>query len=172
MTKDTIMTMQVLEQYILDAEREFEQQNYLQGKNYLEAALEEEPTFGKAHNHMGWLYLYYLNDLIKAEKHLRLAIKYTSGYAAPYTHMISLLFDAKRMDEHLQFLNETLNVQGVSNSVIYNDFGRHYEVKGQYRKAIKYYKEGIKWSMDTQEINCMKDNIRRCNEKKWMFLFG
>lgn len=163
--------MQVLEQYILDAEKEFEQQNYLQGKYYLEAALEEEPTFGKAHNHLGWLYLYQLNDLERAEQHLNLALKYTSGYGAPYTHMISLLFDAKRMDEHLKFLNKALGVPGVSNSYVYNDFGRHYEVKGKYRKAMKYYREAIKWSMEDHEMTMLKDNIRRCRDKKWMFLF-
>lgn len=165
------MTMQVLEQYIIDAEQEFEQQNYLQGKGYLEAALEEEPTFGKAHNHMGWLYLYYLNDLVKAEQHLKLALKYTSGYGAPYTHMINVLFDSKRFDEHLDFLQKSLNVPGVSNAIIYNDIGRNYEVKGKYRKAVKYYREAIKWSMDSQEIIGIKDNIRRSRDKRWMFVF-
>lgn len=165
------MTMNVLEQYVLDAEREFEQQDYLQGKSYLESALQEDPTYGKAHNHMGWLYLFFLNDLIKAEQHLRLALKYTSGYAAPYIHMISLLFEAKRMDEHLALLQEALNVQGVSNSHIYNDLGTHFEVKGEYRKALRYYKEAIKWSLDNVEINGIKNNINRCRDKRWMFLF-
>ena len=165
------MTMDVLEQYVLDAENAFEQQDYLRGRDILFDALEQEPTYGKAHNHLGWLYLYQLNDYEKAEQHLKLALKYTAGYNAPYQHMISLLFDAKRLDDHESMIEKAKAIPGVSNSFIYNDLGRNKEARGKYNQAIKCYKTGIKWSMDTHEIEVMKENIRRCRDKKWMFLF-
>ncbi|MGB3463789.1 MAG: O-linked GlcNAc transferase, partial [Cyclobacteriaceae bacterium] len=96
--------MQILERYILDAEQAFENQEFLQGKELLEYALAEEPTYGRAHSHMGWLYLYHLNDLEKAESHLRLALKYAATYGAVYQHMATLLFDSNRLREHEDLL--------------------------------------------------------------------
>ena len=87
------MTMQLLEKYLFDAEKAFEQEQYFDGKSILEDALVEEPTFGKAHNHMGWLYLYQFNDVEMAETHLNLALKYAPKDGAPYIHMASLYFD-------------------------------------------------------------------------------
>ena len=164
--------MSSLEQYVLDAEKAFTEKEYLHGKALLENALMDEPTYGKAHNHLGWLYLYHLNDYDKAESHLRLALKYASGYAAPYEHMSTLLFDAKRLKEHEALLNRALKVAGISNSFIYNDFGRNREVSGHYKEALKFYRLGIRWSLDEHEITVMKENIRRCRSKRWAFLTG
>lgn len=163
--------MQILERYVLDAEQAFEQQEYLQGKEFLEYALAEEPTYGKAHSHMGWLYLYHLNDYEKAESHLRLALKYAAKYSGVYQHMASLLFDAKRLTEHESLLEVAQQIPGVPSSFIFNDLGRNREVQGKYKEAIRFYKDGIKWSLDTNEINLIRDNIRRCKEKRWKFLF-
>ena len=69
-----------LENYILRAESAFEKNEYLEGMNFSENALGIEPTYAKAHNHMGWFYLYPLEDWSKAEKHLKLALKYDANY--------------------------------------------------------------------------------------------
>ena len=165
------MTLRILEQCMLDAERAFEERLYLEGKGYLEEALAEEPTYGKAHNHLGWLYLYHLNDLDKAERHLKLALKYTNSYKAPYIHMSTLLFDQGRFDEYELILAQAEQVPGVEKSFIFNEYGRLNEVKGQYRSAIKSYKDAIKWSLNDHEIAIAKDNIKRCRNKRWIFMF-
>lgn len=165
------MTMEVLEQYVLDAEKAFEDQDYLRGRDILIDALAEEPTYGKAHNHLGWLYLYHFHDFNKAEDHLKLALKYAPFYSAPYKHMTGLLFDSKRFDEHIELLEKAKTIPAISNAFIYDELGKNAEVHGDYRQAIKLYKRGIKWSMDTQEITVLKDSIRRCRDKKWLVLF-
>ena len=164
------MTMQILEQYMFEADRAFEQQLYLEGKQYLEDALAEEPTYGKAHNHMGWLYMYQLDDREKAEQHLKLALKYAANYGAPYIHMSHLLFDANRFTELEQLLEEAINVDNVQRSFLFNEYGRLNEIRENYRTAIKYYKAAIKWSLNEQEIAIAKDNIKRCKQKRWLFL--
>lgn len=166
------MTTQVLEQYIIDAERAFQSQNYLDGKSYLEDALSIEPTWGKAHNHMGWLYLYQLADWEKAEQHLRLALKYASRYSAPYLHMAHLLFESRRFDELILLLKKAGNVPGVERSFVYNEYGRIHEVQGRYRQAIKNYWLAFRWSLDEQEIQVIRENIRRARQKRWSFLLG
>ncbi|MEL6561409.1 MAG: O-linked GlcNAc transferase [Bacteroidota bacterium] len=164
--------MQTLERYLMDAEKAFQEQEFLQGKEFLEYALAEEPTYGKAHSHMGWLYLYHLNDYEKAESHLRLALKYSAKYSAIYQHMATLLFDARRLDEHESLLEAAMQVTGVPPSFIFNDFGRNREVQGRYKEAIKLYKLGIQNSLDSHEISVIRDNIQRCKQKRWKFLFG
>ncbi|MEO9803003.1 MAG: O-linked GlcNAc transferase [Reichenbachiella sp.] len=165
------MTMQILEQYMLEADRAFEQQLYLEGKRYLEDALAEEPTYGKAHNHMGWLYLYHLDESEKAELHLKLALKYAANYSAPYIHMSHLLFETGRFEELQILLDTAADVPGVPQSFLANEFGRLNEIQGRYTAAIKCYKEAVKWSLNEQEIAIVKDNINRCKNKRWFFLF-
>lgn len=166
------MTLETLEKYVIDAERAFEEQLYLEGKSHLEEALALEPGYGKAHNHMGWLYLFHLKEYEKAERHLKLALKYSPNYSAPYIHMSHLLFDTGRLDEHENLMIRALDVPGVQKSFAYNEFGRLNEVRGNYRIATRYYGKAIRWSLDDQEIQVFKDNIRRVRSKRWMFMFS
>jgi tetratricopeptide (TPR) repeat protein len=164
------MRFQELEQYVLDAEKAFEQGHYLEGKAFLESALTEEPTYGKAHNHLGWLYLGRLDDLEKAERHLRLALKYSQKYSAPYIHLISLLFESKRLEEHEHLIAAAMKVPGVSRSFLYSEKGKAFEVKGKYTQAIKWYRKAIRWSMDESEITAVRNYMRRAKSKRWLFL--
>jgi tetratricopeptide (TPR) repeat protein len=164
------MKFQELEQYVLDAEKAFEQGHYLEGKAFLESALAEEPTYGKAHNHLGWLYLARLDDFEKAERHLRLALKYSQKYSAPYIHLISLLFELKRMEEHERMIAEAMKVPGMSMSFLYSEKGKAFEVKGKYTEAIKWYRKAIRWSMEESEINAIRNYMKRAKSKRWLFL--
>jgi tetratricopeptide (TPR) repeat protein len=164
------MKFQVLEQYVLDAEKAFEQELYLDGKGYLESALFEEPTYGKAHNHLGWLYLFHLNDFEKAERHLKLALKYSPKYSATYTHMLFLLFETNRLEEHENLIEKALRVPGVKKTFLYNEKGRANEVQGKYTQAIKWYRKAIRWSMEEYEISTIRENMTRARRKRWLFL--
>ena len=164
------MSYKNYEQYVLDAEKAFEQGLYLEGRAYLDNAIAEDPTYGKAHNHLGWFYLFQLEDYEKAEVHLRLALKYAKQYSAPYVHMITLLFEAKRLDEHEKLIAKAMYVPGVRKSFLYNEIGRSKEVTGKYTAAIKYYKMAVRWSVDEKEIEVIRENIRRARSKRWLSL--
>ena len=164
------MSVQNFEQYVLDAEKAFAQELYLEGKAYLEHALAEEPAFAKAHNHLGWLYLYHMVDYEKAERHLKLALKYAKQYSAPYFHMLDLLYETERLEEHEKLIAVAMNVPGVRKSFLYNEIGRNREVTGKVTEAIKNYRLAIRWSMETKEIEVIKENIRRARSKRWLFL--
>ena len=70
------MSMHNFEEYVVNAEKAFEKGLYMEGKAFLDDAVSMEPTYGKAHNHLGWFYMYHLDDYVKAESHLKLALKY------------------------------------------------------------------------------------------------
>ena len=164
------MKFQELEQYVLDAEKAFEQGHYLEGKALLESALAEEPTYGKAHNHLGWLYLGRLEDYELAERHLKLALKYGQQYSAPYIHMITLLFETKRLDEHEHLIEKAMKVPGVSRAFLYSEKAKAFEVKGKYTQAMKWYRRAIRWSMDEAEIGAVRNYMKRAQSKRWLFL--
>ena len=164
------MRFQELEQYVLDAEKAFEQGFYMEGKAFLESALTEEPTYGKAHNHLGWLYLFRLEDYEKAERHLKLALKYSQKYSAPYMHMISLLFESKRLEEHGYLIAAAMKVPGMSKSFLYSEKGKAFEVQGKYAQAIKWYRKAIRWSMEESEISAIRNYMKRAKSKRWLFL--
>ena len=165
------MKTMVLERYIQNAEKAFEQKDYLEGMRLLEEALTIEPDYGKANNHMGWLFLYHLNDWAKAETHLNLAMKYSPSYSACYIHKSYMLFEKGRFDELTQLLEKALTIGGVQRSFIYNEYGRMYEVSGKLRKAVKFYKLAFRWTFNEQDLNLYKDNIRRCRDKRWILMF-
>jgi len=164
------MSLQNYEQYVLDAEKAFENGLILEGKAYLDNAIAEDPTYGKAHSHLGWFYLFQLEDYGKAEVHLRLALKYAKQYSAPYVHFITLLFEANRLNEHENLVAKAMYVPGVKRSFLYNEVGRRKEVTGKYTVAIKFYRMAIRWSVDEQEIEVIRENIRRARSKRWLSL--
>lgn len=158
----------VIEKYILQAENEFENGNYLEGMGYLEEALTHEPHYGKAHNHMGWVYLFHLNDWVKAEKHLRTAIKYNPNYGPTYMHMAYMLFEQGKFSELETLLQKAVDIGGVNKTFIYTELGRMLEVKAKFGKAIGMYKKSIRWSFNDKELSEIKDHIHRCRRKRWL----
>jgi tetratricopeptide (TPR) repeat protein len=165
------METMVLERYIQNAEKAFEQNEYMEGMRLLEEALTIEPNYGKAHNHLGWLYLFQINDWTKAETHLRMALKYSPAYGPAYIHMSHMLFEQRKFDELTKLLENALKVGGVQKSFVYNEYGRIAEVSGNFNKAVRYYKTAIRWSFGEQEIGVYRDNIRRCRDKRWIMMF-
>lgn len=164
------MSFKTYESYVLDAEKAFEQGLYLEGKAYLDNAIAEEPTYGKAHNHLGWFYLFHEGDYEKAEVHLKLALKYAKQYSAPYIHMILLLFEVERLDEHEKLIAKAMYVPGVKKSFLYNEVGRNKEITGKIFQAIRFYRKAIRWSMDEEEIRMIRQNLGRAKGKWWMSL--
>lgn len=164
------MSLQNYELYVLDAEKAFEKGLFQEGKAYLDNAIAEDPTYGKAHNHLGWFFMIHLEDYVKAEMHLKLALKYAKQYSAPYVHYIVLLFEAKRLDEHEKLVAKAMYVPGVKKSFLYNEVGRRMEVTGKIFTALKFYRMAIRWSEDVNEIEVIRENIRRARSKRWLFL--
>jgi tetratricopeptide (TPR) repeat protein len=165
------METMVLERYIQQAEQAFDQNEHLEGMRLLEEALFIDPKFAKAHNHMGWLYLHKLKDWTKAELHLNYALKFAPDLSFSYYHMAHILFEKARFGELEALLKKAMTVGGVQKSFIYNEYGRMHEVGGKLAKAVKFYKSAIRWSFEEQELITVKDNIRRCRDKRWMLWF-
>jgi len=165
------MTAQLLRRYILDAEEAIDRQEWLEAEQILKEALEEEPVFGMAHNHLGWLYMYHLDDYGLAEMHLRLALKYAPKHRAPYIHMAQALLEKGDLKGLEALLLAAENVPAVTKSFLYAQHGKCFEIKGRLGKAVRTYKRALQHSLDEHEITSLRNDIKRCRKKRWLLMF-
>jgi tetratricopeptide (TPR) repeat protein len=158
-----------IEDLFLEAEKAFDEGNHREGKRLLTEILAEEPSFGRAHNHLGWLYKTKYQDYKMAERHFKLAINFNPEYPSTYLNYAFLLRDLYRLNEMEELLNKALKVDTINKCGIYDEFGSMYELRGEYNKAIKNYRTAIKYCLNDGILDDLKKHIKRCKKKKSIF---
>jgi len=132
----------------------------------LEEILGEAPDFGKAHNHLGWLYETKFKDYPQAEEFYKLALKFSPDYPAAYYNYAFLLSTLRRFEGLENLLNQAIKVPGINYATVYNEFGLMREIQGKYDEAIHYFKLYIQNSFDTKTIETAAESVKRCDLKK------
>lgn len=136
-----------------------------EGKAVLNSILEEDPKYGKAHNHLGWIYKTKELDNRTAENHYLQALELAPEYGATYMNYAYLLSEEKRYYELEQLLTKAEAVADVNKSNIAREWGYLYEDTKQYEKAIEKYKEYALTLYDNNLIEKTKEGILRCKNK-------
>ncbi len=131
----------------------------------LEEILVEDPLFGKAYNHMGWMYETKLKDYSKAEECYRKALDADPSYPSIYTNYSILLSTLGKYDELKLLLDRALKVPGVDKANVYNEYGIMYEQLGQYDTAIDHYRKCGELTLSKDTLNRAMDSIDRCRTK-------
>ncbi|WP_350287131.1 tetratricopeptide repeat protein [uncultured Croceitalea sp.] len=131
----------------------------------LQQILSEEPTFGKAYNHLGWLHETKFKDYTQAEKYYKLALEYSPDYTASYKNYAILLSTLNKYDDLKALLEKAFDIPGMDKATIYNEYGIMYEQLEQYNMAIKYYKDAAKATINDKTMKAALDSIERCNTK-------
>ncbi len=103
-----------VEDMILKVDQLFDDGEYAEGRNLLEEILEMEPDCGRAHNHVGWLHYYKLDNYKRAEYHYKLAIKFSPRYPAAWLNYAIFLAYLGRTDELKDLAERALKVQALS----------------------------------------------------------
>ncbi len=155
-----------LEEKFLKADRLISENKLGEAAKMLEEILHEAPDYGKAHNHLGWLFETKFKNLARAEEHYRLALKFSPDYAAAYYNYCYLLSSLRKFDELEKVLEHAIKVSGISYATIYNEYGLLREMQGNLDDAIHYFKLHIKNSFDSKSIETAAESIRRCERKK------
>ena len=164
-----MQTTREIEDLFLEADKAFDAGDHTEGKKMLEQILQEEPSFGRAHNHLGWLYKNRYQDNRIAEKHYLLAMKFDPEYTPSYINYSYLLRDEDRLDELENLLNRALKVKGMNKCNVYDEFGSLYELRGEYKKAITFYKKAISYCLNDKLVNDLNNHIKRCKKKIGLF---
>ena len=127
--------------------------------------IEKYPTYGRAYNHLGYLYENKYKDVSTAEKYFKQALVNAPDYPATYMNYAVILSAQERFPELTALLNKALEVLGVAKDRIYNEFGIMYELQGKYEEAMSMYRKAISYSLSDTEIERYDKSIKRCNLK-------
>ena len=165
------MRIEWMEKYMSEAERLIYNNQVEDGLSLLIELLYDEPGYGSLHNHIGWAYMYYTTDVEKAERHLKLAIRFDSTFAAPYLHLGNLYIRTGRYAEALSTLTTGLTKQNANKIAYLQSIAQVYELKRDFTLAIKTYKEALASSVGFETAN-FTEGIKRCRKKRWVLMFN
>lgn len=139
--------------------------NYIDAKNELTALLADEPGYGRAHNHLGWLYENQIRDNAKADYHYGLALKFAPDYVPVYLNYIWFLFEQGQLEKHRALIDTAMAVAGVCDAALLNELGRSDEISGNFRSAARNYKRAVDKSIVAEELEVFQNNRKRALSK-------
>ncbi len=159
-----------IEKYMTTAEQLIYDDQVEQGLKVLDNLLYEEPGYGSLHNHIGWAYMYYTPNNVKAELHLKLAIRFDE-HAPAYLHLGALYNRLGRYSEAIECMRVGLNKPNANKYSLMSNIAQAYELSGNLRAAIKAYKEAMVTSVAGYEVNQLMEGVKRCRRKRMAMLF-
>jgi tetratricopeptide (TPR) repeat protein len=136
-----------------------------QAVDVLTQIIKRNPQFGKAYNHLGWVYETKYKNAAKAEEYYKAAMQLAPHYNASYLNYSYLLSNQQRFDELKAHLDKISNIQGIAKDTIANEYAVMYEMQGNINKAIEHYKQAAMITLDTNKLAKYKDGIERCDQK-------
>jgi tetratricopeptide (TPR) repeat protein len=131
----------------------------------LEQLLVEDPLYGKAYNHLGWLYETKLKDYRKAEEFYKKALDTDPDYHPVYTNYSILLSTLGKYDELKLLLDRALTVPGIDKANVFNEYGIMYEQMKDFNKAITFYKQCAEMTLSKDTLNRAMESMERCKLK-------
>ena len=154
-----------MESMFQEADRLISEKAIGEAFNMLTSIITEEPTFGKAYNHLGWIYDTQYKDSASAERNYKMAIQYMPNYFASYYNYAMVLSGLQRWDDLTALLNKAMEMPGINKGTIYNEFGIMYEAQRKYKEAIEAYKNYAAATYNNQQLNTAIESIERCKKK-------
>ncbi len=131
----------------------------------LSQILKRNPRFGKAYNHLGWVYETKYKNYQRAEEYYKAAIEYAPHYNASYLNYSYFLSNLGRFDELKKHLDRVAQIPGIAKDTVANEYGIMYEMQGNLQKAIEQYQNAAIVTLDGAKLDKYKDGIDRCKKK-------
>ncbi len=127
--------------------------------------LKRNPHFGKAYNHLGWVYETKYKNTARAQEYYRAAMKFAPHYNASYLNYSYLLSNLGRFEELKEHLDKLSQIQGIAKDTVFNEYAIMYEMQGNPQVAIDYYEKAAMVTLDSAKLDKYKDGIDRCQKK-------
>ena len=157
----------------LESEEMFAQADRLLNEGVIMEAVEKlsqivkrNPRFGKAYNHLGWLYETKYKNYARAEEYYRAAIQYAPHYNASYLNYAYFLSNLGRFDELKAHLDRMSQIQGIAKDTVANEYAIMYEMQGNLQQAIDYYQKAAIVTLDMAKLDKYEEGIDRCRKKQ------
>lgn len=131
----------------------------------LSQILKRNPRFGKAYNHLGWVYETKYKNTQRAEEYYKAAMQYAPHYNASYLNYAYFLSNQGRFDELKTHLDVVSNLSGIAKDTIANEYAIMYEMTGNLQMAIDYYNKAAIVTLDISKLDKYGEAIDRCKKK-------
>jgi tetratricopeptide (TPR) repeat protein len=154
------------EQLLQDADLCIKENKIENAITILNSIILDDPLFGKAHNHLGFVYETKIKNLQKAEEHYKIALATAPNYCAIYYNYAILLSTLKKYDELKELLTKAESIEGINKSTIYNEWAILHESSGNLDLAIDIYKKTASTTFDNKTLDIAMTSVERCNKKK------
>lgn len=128
--------------------------------------LKRNPRFGKAYNHLGWVYETKYKNTARAEEYYKAAMDYAPYYNAAYLNYAYFLSNLGRYDELKSHLDRMSTISGIAKDTIANEYAIMYEMQGNLQTAIDYYQKAAISTLDGGKLDKFKESIERCRKKQ------
>lgn len=155
----------ILENKFQAADKLLLEKNYQAAYDLLQEIISEDPNFGKAYNHLGWLFETKYRRNKAAEKYYQLALKHSPEYLSTYYNYAIVLSIHKRWDDLNDLLAKALKVSGCNKATIYNEYGMMFELLEEWEKALKAFDKAILSTVDNKRIEKYQKSIERVRYK-------
>ncbi len=155
-----------LEEMLHRANDDIKNGSYDEATNKLEKIIDIDPNFGKAYNHLGYLYEVKFKEYEKGETLYKLCLEKSPMYPSVYYNYSILLSTLGKWKELQELLDTALNIPGIVKSTIYNEYAIMYEQQGELDKAIEFYKKCALSTLDKNTLTRAKDSLDRCKMKQ------
>jgi tetratricopeptide (TPR) repeat protein len=154
-----------MEEQILEADKLYNDGDYAECKRILLDILDQEPGFGRAHDMIGCLYLFVLDDPDKAVKHMKLAVKFDPSNTTALINCTRALNYRNRHTELMEITSQALKVESINKCIIFSERGKSFEKCENVKAALENYYEAEKFAITDQEVEIVKTGIKRLKRK-------
>lgn len=155
-----------LEEMLDQANLQIKNGKYEDASNILEKMIDIDPNFGKAYNHLGYLYEVKFKEYEKGETLYKLCLEKSPMYPSVYYNYAILLSTLNKWDELKALLDKAVNIPGITLATIYNEYAIMFEQQGKLDEAIEHYKKAGMRTLDKAVLDRAKTSIERCKAKK------
>lgn len=149
-----------------EADALIEQDEVVAASKLLYGLTEQFPEYGRAYNHLGFIYEMKYRDFEKAEAYYRKCLALSPEYTAVYLNYAALLSNQRRTDELEELLNRALKCPGINIARIHKEFGILHELRAEYDASTEAYKRAIAFSFVQTEIDALMLSVDRVRQKK------
>lgn len=156
----------------LEAEEMFAQADRLLNDGVVMEAVEKltqilkrNPRFGKAYNHLGWVYETKYKNMTRAEEYYKAALEYAPNYNATYLNYSYFLSNQGRFDELKTHLDRVSAIPGIAKDTVANEYAIMSEIQGDIEAAMDYYRQAAIVTLDIGKLDKYKESIERCQKK-------
>jgi tetratricopeptide (TPR) repeat protein len=131
----------------------------------LSQILKRNPRFGKAYNHLGWVFETKYKNTARAEEYYKAAMQYAPNYNASYLNYTYFLSNLGRFEELKAHLDRISQIPGIAKDTIYNEYAIMYEMTGNPQAAMDYYQKAAIVTLDSLKLDKYKESVERCKKK-------